>query len=884
MGNKTRHTANLVSDNNIFVDIASDRVGIGSTQPTAKLNIAGIVSATSFRGDGSQLSGISVDSSSLVDSNSATRVQANTSGAVVTGILTATKFFGDASNVTGIVTTNLGKANVTIGDNPPGIGTAHGDLWWESDTAKGHIYYNDGSSSQWVEFSPSSGGGGGGGGTSGISSVGIQSGGVFVGSASTINFDTTGLVSVSNDIATVSIGSSIRFVGARIYHDNFSPTSSGGWATVTNWDGTTIDTHSFVNASNGFTIPAGVSKVRITFGGRPSSVVSNQWTVVKNGSFLQINDGGIFVEAEGGGYSNGSVTGTTAVLSVTQGDTFILRHYVSSTTPTWDLFFEIEVIEGDILGDYFSGSSYTDANVDAHLNVSSASSGQILSWNGSDYAWVADQTGGGGGGGGDAATLDTLDSTQFLRSDAQDEKTAGDLTFNDSVKLNLGTHGDMSIFFNGSHTFMDSSVGNINIRTVAPSGGDVIIGSGTSDYFRADSSTGESILYHYSNQKLATKSDGIDVTGHTETDTLRVSGVSTFTGTINASSATLTGNLNIPASGTIQRNGITWIQAGSDVTHYAGSPGSSGGDTIFKSYFHSISGSAEILRIGYGNGGNGAISIPNGTLSVGGISTFSSDVNVGSGVTVEPNGQATFTGIVTASAFSGDGSGLTNVGAGSTNLVTTWTLGANGSSDYTFTGPGVAAGAQDPTIYLVRGQTYKFENRSGGHPFRIQYEFQNTGGTAYNDGIVNNAAGNGTDLYWEVRNDAPDLLHYQCTSHGGMSGRIVILGDVVSSGSWTASAGTAQTIDTITGVANNAIKTAEYTIHIENGSNMQAQKVLVMQDGTTAFSQEYAIMHKSGLLVSMSATISGGNLLLQATPETGVSGTTTYKITRQTMR
>ena len=48
MGNKTRHTANLVSDNNIFVDIASDRVGIGSTQPTAKLNVVGVVSATSF--------------------------------------------------------------------------------------------------------------------------------------------------------------------------------------------------------------------------------------------------------------------------------------------------------------------------------------------------------------------------------------------------------------------------------------------------------------------------------------------------------------------------------------------------------------------------------------------------------------------------------------------------------------------------------------------------------------------------------------------------------------------------------------------------------------------------------------------------------------------
>ena len=45
-----------------------------------------------------------------------------------------------------------------------------------------------------------------------------------------------------------------------------------------------------------------------------------------------------------------------------------------------------------------STGSYTDADVDTHLNVSGATSGQILSWNGTDYAWVADQIGGGGGG------------------------------------------------------------------------------------------------------------------------------------------------------------------------------------------------------------------------------------------------------------------------------------------------------------------------------------------------------------------------------------------------------------------------------------------------------------------------------------------------------
>ena len=35
---------------------------------------------------------------------------------------------------------------------------------------------------------------------------------------------------------------------------------------------------------------------------------------------------------------------------------------------------------------------------DNHLNTSSANTGEVLSWNGSDYDWVADQTGGGGSG------------------------------------------------------------------------------------------------------------------------------------------------------------------------------------------------------------------------------------------------------------------------------------------------------------------------------------------------------------------------------------------------------------------------------------------------------------------------------------------------------
>ena len=95
--------------------------------------------------------------------------------------------------------------------------------------------------------------------------------------------------------------------------------------------------------------------------------------------------------------------------------------------------------------------------------------------------------------------------------------------------------------------------------------------------------------------------------------------------------------------------------------------------------------------------------------------------------------------------------------------------------------------------------------------------------------------------------------------------------------SHTASAGTPFTIDTFATSENDL---AEYTIHVGYGNTIQAQKVLVMHDGTTAYSQEYAVMSQPSKIVSIEALVSGSNVLLRATPESGVSGITTYKIVR----
>ena len=118
--------------------------------------------------------------------------------------------------------------------------------------------------------------------------------------------------------------------------------------------------------------------------------------------------------------------------------------------------------------------------------------------------------------------------------------------------------------------------------------------------------------------------------------------------------------------------------------------------------------------------------------------------------------QINASGIVTASSFDG--------------AISEWILGSNGSSDYTFTGPGLTGAENDPTIYLKRGQKYNFKNSMGAHPFQIRTAIN---GSAYNDGIVNNGVSNGT-LTWDVQFDAPDILYYQCTAHAGMVGKIYI--------------------------------------------------------------------------------------------------------------
>jgi len=87
---RARELGKLANKNTLTADNTNNFVGIASTQPTTRLDVVGVVSATSFFGDGSGLTGIA--NTAIIGAD-----QIN-----VTGVVTATSFVGSGAELTGV--------------------------------------------------------------------------------------------------------------------------------------------------------------------------------------------------------------------------------------------------------------------------------------------------------------------------------------------------------------------------------------------------------------------------------------------------------------------------------------------------------------------------------------------------------------------------------------------------------------------------------------------------------------------------------------------------------------------------------------------------------------------------------------------------------------
>ena len=115
-----------------------------------------------------------------------------------------------------------------------------------------------------------------------------------------------------------------------------------------------------------------------------------------------------------------------------------------------------------------------------------------------------------------ADQLDSLDSTSFLRSDAADTKTAGDLSFADSVKAKFGAGNDLQIYHDGTNSYVqDAGTGDLRI-----SGNNINImnGAATENYIVCTNNGSVAVKYDNAT-KVETTTSGIDVTGDVLSDT-----------------------------------------------------------------------------------------------------------------------------------------------------------------------------------------------------------------------------------------------------------------------------------------------------------------------------------------------------------------------------
>ena len=143
----------------------------------------------------------------------------------------------------------------------------------------------------------------------------------------------------------------------------------------------------------------------------------------------------------------------------------------------------------------------------------------------------------------------------------------GNVDLQDNNYLRIGSSNDLQIYHNAYNSYIDNTgVGDFYIRNTVDDK-DIIIqtdnGSGAvTNYILCDGDQETVRLYYQGNQKLNTKSDGIDVTGEVQCDSLDVDGGADISGNI------VSGN-TINSSSTV--GGTTIYSVGGVYASYTGS-------------------------------------------------------------------------------------------------------------------------------------------------------------------------------------------------------------------------------------------------------------------------------------------------------------------------
>ena len=443
----------------------------------------------------------------------------------------------------------------------------------------------------------------------------------------------------------------------------------------------------------------------------------------------------------------------------------------------------------------------------------------------------------------------TTGSSSFNRLDVSGDSTftsnvsfSSSISLGDNNTLRFGVSDDLVIYSDGTTSYMEESGGGSFILKTSslqiknPS--DVNLG--------VFNSAGSVELWWNGSKKLETTSVGATVTGTLYATELigigsQITGITTSQiigySAGEGGGGSFTNNdvdthLNVGTASTNQI--LSWN--GSDYAWVADQTGGAGiGSTTFSYIYESTDNSENklipFLRDTQSGGGYRELEVDSGVLYFNPSSNILQTTNLNC------------TGL-TASTLSGDGSSITNLNA---SALSSGTVNVNR----------LASSGTPSSSTFLRGDG-AWETPDGATLFNTA-----TNGVSLVDG--GGSIGLGTtnpvgNAVLQVKNSV-----YQ--------------GSGVASSSFTASAGTPHEMD----VYVDDFVTAEYTIHIINGNNYQAQKALVMGVGTTAYVSEYGVMYEPNRIADISVSVAAGQIQVNLVPLTGISGVTTYRFSANKM-
>lgn len=584
------------------------------------------------------------------------------------------------------------------------------------------------------------------------------------------------------------------------------------------WDGTawnalgagitppSVDQFKTFNADTGTTTANTQNDVLTVAGG-------TDVTTSITGDILTINASVSAGDSNQNAFSNVGTDAGTVVASTTT-DTFNIQGGSKIATQANDKTITIDV---DNLG--------INDLIDVDTASSAPSSGQVLKWNGVNWAPGTDATSGGGGS--DADTLDGFDGSYYLNynnlSNRPNINSFTTITVNGQNNVVADAASDTITYVAGSGISLTTNAvtDSITFENSAPN-----VDQNIFKTFNADSGTTTA----NSTTDTLTIAGGTGLTSNLvgDTLTLNVNSSLSFAGetTLNAGSnnlnlSTTNGDVVVSANG--GRVSIESAVGNLEILNTAASPANvkiqSAGGVIFSNgttqYIFPVNdGTANqvlqtngsgVLSFADVSGGGGGEANQNAfsTIAVAGQSNIEADtatdtlnVAAGAGISLSNTpgtdtititntvsaGAANFIqlGDIAQSLASGYGSNLTPDQIFE-NAIVTLRVGATGNnSAYLFDSH---YSGNNPTIYALSGTTIAFDlTGSAGHPFEIQ----DGTGSAYNIGLVHvggdgsvNTGSNAQNkefgtLYWRIPESISGGYRYQCTAHAPMVGSIQV--------------------------------------------------------------------------------------------------------------